>query len=126
MLAVPSWTVLEMLSGHPIVECGAGDGTWMNMLKSCGADVIGYDPHPRGPDVLQGDHRALAGHSDRVLLIVWPPDTEDIGEWIKAWGGSMLAICGDFGRFTAPEMTIYAQWPVYGSKGTSQFVFGQI
>lgn len=126
MLAIPSWPVLEILSGCPIVECGAGDGTWLQMINSSGGNAIGYDPYPRGPNVMLGDHRNLHKHMDRVLLIVWPPDCENVGEWVRAWGGQMVALCGDIARFEPPELQVNFRCDLYGRKGTSRFLFGEV
>ncbi|MGD9749700.1 MAG: hypothetical protein AB7W59_01775 [Acidimicrobiia bacterium] len=93
---VPNDAALDTIAEHgPIVEIGAGGGYWAKLLRSRGVDVVAYDPDPvTGPphlggaktgqdmterwsnvshsDVLLGDHGAVAHHSDRTLLLVWP------------------------------------------------------
>lgn len=125
MLALPTPQTLSALAGSRIIECGAGAGTWLRILRDAGIDAIGIDPHP-GDGVMLGTHADLHLYADRdLLLVVWPPDQTNVSEWIKAWGGSRLAICGDFMRFCVPELTIeYDEQLPPGNKGGSRFVIG--
>lgn len=126
ILSLPSSSVIEALRRHRIVECGAGAGLWLHVLHEAGVDAIGYDPVPRGHGVMKGDHRRLADHADRLLLIVWPPDGTNAQDWVDAWGGEWLAVCGSGGRFEWPEIEAEYQdrLPAF-DKGSSLFKLGR-
>lgn len=125
MLALPTPQTLSALAGSRIIECGAGAGTWLRILRDAGIDAIGIDPHP-GDGVMLGTHADLHLYADRdLLLVVWPPDQTDVAKWVTAWGGERLAICGDFMRFSAPELSVeYDEHLAPGPKGASRFVIG--
>lgn len=127
-LAEPDENIIAAFKGHKVVECGAGDGKWLTYLNAHGIDAIGYDKEPRGPNVIEGDHSNLGKHSDRVLLIVWPPDRTKISEWQAAHDGEYLAVCGRFSRFSFDvELDVLLETKLHGErKGNSQFVFGKI
>lgn len=104
--ALPDWSVLRFLAQHHrVIECGAGTGLWVRILREQGIDAIGIDPEPRGPDVIRADHTALGQWSDRLLLVVWPPDETDLSEWIAAWGGEVMMVTGQFERFKCPDLS---------------------
>lgn len=125
ILALPTPATIAALAPYRIIECGAGAGTWLRILRDAGIDAIGIDPHP-GEPVLPGTHADLHHYADRdLLLIVWPPDQTDVAKWIAAWGGKRVAICGDFMRFNAPELAVeYEEQLAPGNKGGSRFVIG--
>lgn len=126
ILSLPSPGVIETLRRHRVVECGAGAGLWLHVLHAAGIDAIGYDPLPRGSGVMKGDHRRLADHADRLLLIVWPPDGTNTQEWVDAWGGEWLAVCGA-NRFDWPRMDVEHEerLPMYDKNG-SIFKYGRV
>lgn len=120
ILSLPPLEFLSIAVLHRWVECGAGSGLWIRIFRDCGIDIIGYDPEPRSIDVIRGDHTSLAEHSDRALLIVWPPDGTDVSEWVSHHGGSTVALCGDFRRFLWPELPVTQEWVIEGGlKGRS-------
>lgn len=125
ILALPTPATLDALSPYRIIECGAGAGTWLRILRDAGIDAIGIDPHPGDP-VLLGTHADLHNYADRdLLLVVWPPDQTDVAKWVEAWGGSRVAICGDPMRFNWPELNIeYEERLTPGPKGGSLFQIG--
>lgn len=126
ILSLPDFAVLEALGGHRVIECGAGSGLWLSILRAQEIDAIGIDPKP-GPGVLRGDHRDLAQYRDRLLLIVWPPDGTDLNEWVDVWGGTHLAVCGQPGRFIVPEMQVETRIVIDGgAKDYSIFLKGRV
>lgn len=127
ILALPPLEFLRDIRCEKVVECGAGTGLWLRIMREAGIDCIGYDPRPRGPDVLTGDHRNLSAHVDRMLLVVWPPDQTDLSEWFGAWGGSRLAVCGSFGRFDCPPFCVELEYRTgMGPKGDSTIKLGML
>lgn len=126
VLSLPTTEVIELLADYKIIDCGAGQGTWVDILQQHGIDAIGIDPKPSGI-VKLGSHLDLNQYTDRLLLIVWPPDGTDIGEWIKVWNGKHIAICGKFARFFSPEFNVeYTLVLPAGYKGHSVFKIGTI
>lgn len=101
MLAVPTPEILQAIKdlAIPVVELGSGNGYWLRALHDVGVDAIGYDPVPRGDEVLVGDHRDAAKHPDRALLIVWPPDETDVSEWVEQYSGRYVILCSDGNLF---------------------------
>jgi hypothetical protein len=97
----------QVLDGRGVVEIGAGSGYWAWQMSQSGIDVAAYDPHPPGPDnkyathrlyhpVEIGDHSAAADHSDRVLLLCWPPyDAPMAADALKAYGGDTVVFVGE-------------------------------
>ena len=126
MFALPTIEVVQRLQQHAVIECAAGSGLWMRILRECGVDVIGIDKNPRGTDVIQADHTSLRQYRDRLLLVVWPPDGTDLQEWVDSWGGEWLAVCGCDARFIMPEMDVTYRTRLSGTKkGRSSFVLGK-
>ena len=127
VLALPSFDIIDSLYGHKIVDCGAGDGLWAYILEKSNLDVVAIDPDPRGFNVQKGTHEDLYKFSDRLLLIVWPPDATDLNDWIKVWKGKEIAICGDPDRFIMPEINISDEFHILGGdKDYSRFIRGTI
>lgn len=126
-LSLPTPDTVEALSKYKIIECGAGKGTWLRILRDEGIDAIGVDPDP-GEGVSIGDHRYLWCYADRtLLLIVWPPDGTDVSKWIEMWGGDTVAICGCLQRFKCPEIAVeYHEILAAGRKGNSEFILGKV
>ena len=117
--AVPDSRTLDVVAQHaPIVEMGAGTGYWARLLRDRGVDVVAYDACPGYEtgggrlytEVLEGGPSVLASHSDRTLLLVWPPlwhegdDEEDMSvACLDHWRGRVLIYVGDWGVATASE-----------------------
>lgn len=93
----------------PIVEMGAGSGYWAWLLRTLGADVIAYDRFAGArrnlnvsslggivwTKVLTGGPEDLAEHSDRTLLLCWPPQSDMAFSCLDYWKGDVLAYVGD-------------------------------
>jgi len=87
--AIPDSNAINaIVRNSPVVEIGAGTGYWAHLIQESGGDCIPYDTdppsatantnqyHPKQKTftkVLVGDERVLSQHSDRSLLMVWPP-----------------------------------------------------
>lgn len=84
--AIPRKAALEAIAKHsPIVEVGAGSGYWAKLLNDLGADIVAYDSDPNTYhssggklhfnwfEVRQGNETVAKDHSDRALLLCWPP-----------------------------------------------------
>lgn len=126
MLSLPTVPVLEKLSGHKVVDCGAGAGLWVRIMREFDIDAIGIDPNPRSDYVLIGSHDCLVEYSDRLLLIVWPPDGTILQDWVDVWGGDWLAICGKTSRFEMPQIeSVWSTTLEACHKGPSSFVLGR-
>ncbi len=99
----------------PLVEVGAGTGYWASRLRARGVDVVAIDEAP--PDgertnryhrrtatwteVIAGDHTILTRYSDRALFLCWPPLFSSLGESLRYYSGSVVALVGDGGHRTA-------------------------
>lgn len=93
--AIPNDHALRALARlAPIVEIGAGRGYWARMLRDRGVDVLAYDiAPPDGPlwtDVEVGGVEKATEHSDRTLLLCWPPAS---GATAKACLAAYLGRC---------------------------------
>ena len=130
--ALPTLTMLEKLTvaDGKVVECGAGSGLWLYIMREFGIDAIGFDPKPCGPLVKKGSHLNLGAYSDRLLLIVWPPDGTDIQEWINIHGGRWFAFCGSSTRVlnfpTFKKGTVYYEDIARGVGRPNFFCMGEI
>jgi hypothetical protein len=95
-----------------IVEIGAGTGYTASRLANCGCDVVAFDidpaPSPSNQwfagspswhEVRQADHTIVVGHTDRMLLMVWPTSREtwaaDTVELFFQGGGDRVAFVGE-------------------------------
>ena len=119
--AIPTEEALRQIAElSPIVEMGAGTGYWTMLLKRMGADVTAYDRAPPGSlkslvsacnpwhvgakqhvKVHAGTHDVLKSHSDRTLLLCWPPRGSMARQCLKHWRGKYLVYVGEFGGCTA-------------------------
>lgn len=97
---IPNDEALEAIAAASpagVVELGAGTGYWARLLHERGVDVVAYDRWPPGSSanefvddgvqwfpVREGDERAVAGHVDRTLLLVWPT-------WNETWPAGAVA-----------------------------------
>lgn len=99
-------------SASGVVEIGSGTGYWARMLHERGVDVIAYDiaPPPSAQNrwfagaapwfpVRAGDHRVVAAHANRTLLLVWPTSNEtwpsDTLQLFADNGGRRVAFVGE-------------------------------
>lgn len=136
MLSLPTLQALWRMRDSRVIECGAGNGTWLRLMRQFGecqnapiAKSVGIDPSPdRGGGVLPGDHRTLKQYKNcDLLLIVWPPDRTIVADWVKYWPGKRVAICGSFERFIMPDLDVeYEEQMGPGVKGGNRFVIGTI
>lgn len=108
--AIPTETALTSVAGETtkagILEIGAGTGYWAHLLEQHGVDVLASDTAPAPSrsnrwfagsqpwtDVVAADHRIVARHADRTLLIVWPTKNE-------VWAAEALQLYWDAGGQT--------------------------
>jgi hypothetical protein len=99
--AVPSDAALELLAKYaPLVECGAGTGYWLALLRARGVDAIGYDRRVRRPwTPIQraASVKAARRHPERSLLLCWPPYDDDAAsyETLRAYRGDVVIHVGE-------------------------------
>jgi len=110
--AIPTDTALELLSKHaPLVECGAGMGYWLALLRARGVDAIGYDRSRPGRRNAyhrgarrpwtaiqhQSSVKAARRHADRTLLLCWPPYDDDAASYeaLRAYRGDVVIHVGE-------------------------------
>lgn len=111
--AVPTDDALDAIAAiGPIVEVGAGTGYWARLLKDQAVDVVAYDVAPPGgpihnrwhcevpvrtwTEVLRGDAWRAGSHSDRALLLCWPPLGTAMAEnALTAYRGSQVVYVGE-------------------------------
>lgn len=96
--SVPTEEAIQLLVRlSPLVEVGAGTGYWASLIRAAGGDIIAYDRDP--PDmqaelqtenswhwdtgytftkVERGTLEVLDSHTDRTLLLCWPPFSKQI------------------------------------------------
>lgn len=100
MLCAPTYEAICRIKALqlPVVEIGAGDGSWVRALRQSGVSVQGWDIEPRGADVRKGDHLAAADGCSAILA-VWPPDGSALTEWVQAAAWKALVIVGSWARF---------------------------
>ena len=110
--AIPTDAALELLSRHaPLIECGAGMGYWLALLRARGVDAIGCDL--RRPGRRNAFHRgarrpwtqiqyqpsvnAARQHSDRSLVLCWPPYADDAASYevLRAYRGDVVIHIGE-------------------------------
>jgi len=98
----------EIVKLSPIVEGGAGTGYWASLISKAGGDIICYDIAP--PGEVENDYKhtkqhhlvnlggaeKIAEHSDRSLLLCWPPYQNQMGyEHISSYKGKILILIGE-------------------------------
>jgi hypothetical protein len=103
--AIPDTRAIEIVLAHsPIVDFGAGTGYWAAVLSRAGADVVAYDTKPyrnswcdaKWHPVVEGGPDVLEQHSDRTLLLVWPPYNTPMGAaCLRRWRGQTLIFVGE-------------------------------
>ena len=124
--AVPSHEALSAIaeaSPRGVVEIGAGTGYWASELRCRGVSVAAYDIAPVHLDLHNGYHHlgdggnalpwfdvqaggaeAAAAHSERTLLLCWPPKESEPGAFaevatlavdcLEQYGGDTVCFVG--------------------------------
>ena len=112
---IPTATAVDAIKQHAphgVIEIGAGTGYWARLLDGGAVDVIAFDVEPppsaKNPwfagtlpwhPVERGDHTAVAEHTQRMLLLVWPTKNElwaaDACALFHSAGGTHLAYVGE-------------------------------
>lgn len=108
--AIPTVEVIRQLAeiAPRMVEIGAGTGYWATMLACAKVDIIAYDKAARGDnfyghrptwfDVKSGGVVEAAHHSDRALLLCWPPYAKPMAYLAaKCYKGDTLIYIGEGG-----------------------------
>jgi hypothetical protein len=110
--AVPTDAALDLLSKYsPLVECGAGMGYWLALLRARGVDAIGYDLHQPGHRNAfhrnarrpwtrvqrESSVKAARRHPDRTLVLCWPPYDDDLASYdvLRAYRGEVVIHIGE-------------------------------
>jgi hypothetical protein len=110
--AIPTEAALELLARHgPLVECGAGMGYWLALLRARGVDAVGFDRarpgagnayhrrarRPWAPVKRMRSAEAARRHPERTLLLCWPPYDEDAASYavLRAYRGEVLIHIGE-------------------------------
>lgn len=109
-----SWTITdpETLafvaehSGGLLVDPMAGTGYWGWVLAQLGVDVVSYDAAPGTNHYHEGEplhatvrtldgEQAVARHSDRALLLSWPPMDATGSDILRAYAGARVIYIGE-------------------------------
>jgi hypothetical protein len=109
--AIPTGAALDLLSKYaPLVECGAGMGYWLALLRARGVDAIGYDLKRPGPKNAyhrtrqpwtaiqrQSSVKAAQRHCNRTLVLCWPPYDDDAASYqaLRAYCGELVIHIGE-------------------------------
>ena len=110
--AIPTDAALELLSKYaPLVECGAGMGYWLALLRARSVDAIGYDQSRPGRENAyhrgarrpwtaiqhQSSVKAARRHADRTLVLCWPPYDDDAASYqtLRAYRGDVVIHIGE-------------------------------
>jgi hypothetical protein len=110
--AIPTEAALDVLARYaPLVECGAGMGYWLALLRARGVDALGYDR--AAPGASNAYHRrkrqpwsvirkatsteAARRHRERSLLLCWPPYDDDAASYaaLRAYRGGVVIHIGE-------------------------------
>lgn len=110
--AIPTDAALALLARYaPLVECGAGMGYWLALLRARGVDALGYDRSR--PGRANAYHRgarppwtkigrvssveAVRRHRDRTLVLCWPPYDDDGASYevLRAYRGEVVIHIGE-------------------------------
>jgi hypothetical protein len=110
--AIPTEAALDLLARYaPLVECGAGTGYWLALLRARGVQAVGYDR--AAPGARNRYHRRTRGawtaiarlksveaarrHPGHALLLCWPPCDDDGASYavLRACRGEVLIHIGE-------------------------------
>ncbi|SEE16017.1 hypothetical protein SAMN05444161_5005 [Rhizobiales bacterium GAS191] len=100
--AVPTDEAIAVIRKHTtgVVEAGAGSGYWTWLMRQAGLSVAAFDLDPppfTWTEVSCGDERMVRDHSDKALLLCWPP-----------WGSGMAANALD--AFGGEQVIYIGEW----------------
>ena len=115
--AIPNDEAIQaIIKLSPIVEIGAGNGYWAYLIDKLGGDIVAYDKYKplentefhydkEWFNVQEGGPEKVIEHSDRTLLLVWPPYEGALArQCLKNYTGSTLIYVGeDKGGCTADD-----------------------
>jgi hypothetical protein len=124
--AIPTDAALELLSKYaPLVECGAGMGYWLALLRARGVDVIGYDrSRPGGKNAYHRSARrpwtavqrlssvkAARRHRERSLVLCWPPYDDDAASYqaLRAYRGDVVIHIGERGEGATGSVRFHSE-----------------
>lgn len=100
----------DILDGQGVVEIGAGSGYWAWQLDQLGVDVKAYDNwdwrwRRHWFPVQYGNTRQARLHSDRALMLIWPPYSSPMAKAaLDFYDGDLLFYAGEGdGGCTADE-----------------------
>jgi len=92
--AIPNKRAIEKICElSPIVEIGAGNGYWANLVENNGGKVVCYDkkPNPKKNgysdrnsafhNIKRGDESSVKLHSNKTLFLCWPDDFNQESGW---------------------------------------------
>lgn len=113
--AIPTDEALGLLARHaPLVECGAGTGYWLALLRARGVDAIGFDrARPGRRNAYHRGRRrrwtavqrmdsaeAARKHPERTLVLCWPPYQDDKASYevLRAYRGDTVIHIGEPGE----------------------------
>ncbi len=102
--AIPTDAALELLSRYaPLIECGAGTGYWLALLRARGVDAVGYDRsvrRPWTPIKKRISARAAREHPERSLLLCWPTYDDDAASYdtLREYRGEVVIHIGERGE----------------------------
>jgi hypothetical protein len=88
--------------GARVIDAGAGQGRFVAVARTAGYVASGFDPHPRGPDVIPGELETVtipAGSADTVTLWHTLEHLEDpvaalgrVRGWLAEGGALIVAV----------------------------------
>lgn len=84
--------LIKRWSPNGVCEIGSGDGQWLRALNNEGVSALGYDIVFDSQNVRRGDHIEASRHKERTLLIIWPPDGDEVQKWIASWRGDTIIL----------------------------------
>jgi hypothetical protein len=124
--AIPTDAALDALARHaPLVECGAGMGYWLALLRARGVDAVGYDRsrpgksnawHSRARSLWTAIGRlksveAARRHPERTLVLCWPPYDDDAASYevLRAYRGNTLIHVGERDQGTTGSVRFHRE-----------------
>ncbi len=132
--AIPDKGAIEIIKKYgPIVEIGAGTGYWSYLMRQVGIDVVSYDQKPynnhfcegQWAEVKKGSGSKASLHSDRTLLLCWPPMSNMASQSLNAYQGNTVIYIGEsHGGCTADDKffeEIHKNWKDVEEYGVPQW-----